>query len=196
MMDAGFLSEAAPDPQAQLMFDEDVADFGAVMNVSRLWAYQPASFFGLVDLLRQSSVAHGISGRQRGILVAACASTLGDSYCSLSWGTKLAAKTDVATAAGVIRGEDSALTPAEQAIARWARKVARWPQQTTEEDVRGLRDAGFTDRQIFGVTLFVALRVAFSSVNGALGVRPDAFFRELAPQPVLDAVTFGRPIAS
>ncbi|GGM26224.1 hypothetical protein ACFFX1_16725 [Dactylosporangium sucinum] len=44
--------------------------------------------------------------------------------------------------------------------------------------------------------LFVALRVAFSSVNGALGVRPDAFFRESAPQPVLDAVTFGRPVAS
>jgi len=38
------------------------------------------------------------------------------------------------------------------------------------------------------------MRIAFSTVNGALGACPDATFRSTAPQAVLDAVTFGRPI--
>jgi hypothetical protein len=44
------------------------------------------------------------------------------------------------------------------------------------------------------ITVFVALRIACSSVNGALGACPDAALRSTAPKAVLDAVTFGRPI--
>ncbi len=57
-----------------------------------------------------------------------------------------------------------------------------------------LRDAGYGDAAIFAITVFVALRIAFSTVNDALGVRPDAAFRSTAPEAVLNAVTFGRPI--
>lgn len=44
------------------------------------------------------------------------------------------------------------------------------------------------------ITVFVALRIAFSTVNDALGASPDAALRSTAPKAVLDAVTFGRPI--
>jgi len=33
--------------------------------------------------------------------------------------------------------------------------------------------AGFDDAQILNLTMFVALRIAFSTVNGALGARPE-----------------------
>ena len=46
----------------------------------------------------------------------------------------------------------------------------------------------------FAITVFIALRIAFSTVNDALGTGPDAAFRSTAPEAVLDAVTFGRPI--
>jgi hypothetical protein len=59
--------------------------------------------------------------------------------------------------------------------------------------VQELRDTGFSDADIFAMTVYVALRVALSTVNDALGVRPDAEYRTLAPAPVRDAVTFGRP---
>jgi len=36
--------------------------------------------------------------------------------------------------------------------------------------------------------------VAFSTVNDALGARPDAQILDLAPQAVLDAVDYGRPV--
>ena len=58
-------------------------------------------------------------------------------------------------------------------MADWARKVVKNPNMTTPADVQALRDAGLTDEQIFAVTVFVALRVAFSMVNDALGAVPD-----------------------
>ena len=61
-------------------------------------------------------------------------------------------------------------------------------------DVQQLRAAGYDDAQIFAITLFVALRIAFSSVNDALGALPDRELGETVPEVVRDAITFGRPI--
>jgi alkylhydroperoxidase family enzyme len=192
---SSFLSYPEPSPAAQHLYDDDLADAGYVMNCSRLWAYQPAAHDAIADTLGSISAEHDLTIRQRGILIAACASTLGDSYCSLAWGRKLAKAADPQTAAGVLGGDDDGLTPAEKAMAAWARKVAGDPNGTAEADVQDLRDAGWRDDQIFAITVFVALRIAFSTVNDALGVRPDAAFRSTAPQAVLDAVTYGRPIS-
>ncbi len=195
MTGTGFLGRPEHTVAAQAaLFDEDVEQLGYVTNVSRLWAYEPASLTALFDLIMHTVRAQDFTVRQRGILVAACASAFGDSYCALAWGRKLAAASDAPTAAGVLRGDDEALTSSERAMARWARKVARDPNRTSGADVQELRDAGYTDAQIFGITVFVALRIALSTVNDALGVGPDAQLRSTAPDAVLQAVNFGRPI--
>jgi hypothetical protein len=46
------------------------------------------------------------------------------------------------------------------------------------------------------MTLYVALRIAFSTVNDALGARPDRRLVEAAPAAVHDAVSYGRPTAA
>ena len=53
---------------------------------------------------------------------------------------------------------------------------------------------GLDDARILAVTTFVALRIAFSTANDALGARPDAALRQTAPRAVFDAVTYGRPV--
>jgi alkylhydroperoxidase family enzyme len=189
-----FLSDPEPTPAAQELFDEDMGDLGYVMNASKLWAHHPAAMADLFALLGSTVPIHGLDVRQRGILVTACASTLGDSYCSLAWGAKLASASDARTAAGVLSGDDSDLTDGERALAAWARQVSRDPNGTTAADVQSLRDAGYTDTQIFAITLFVALRIAFSTVNDALGAHPDAALRSTVPAAVLAAVTYGRPV--
>ena len=45
------------------------------------------------------------------------------------------------------------------------------------------------------ITAFVALRVAFATVNDALGAQPDPELLERAPSLVTEAVTWGRPVA-
>ncbi|HKA70082.1 MAG TPA: hypothetical protein VKG85_13295 [Actinomycetes bacterium] len=190
----GYLGVPAATAAAQEMFDEDLAELGYVMNVSRLWAYQPATLAGLSALLRQVLSVDRLSPRQRSILVTACASAIGDSYCSLVWGSKLAAASDVQTATQVLAGADDGLSTSERVMARWARKIARDPNATTALDVQELREAGLNDSEIFTITVFVSLRLAFLTVNDALGLSPDAGLRFTAPPSVRNAVTFGRPI--
>lgn len=187
-----FLAAAPATPAAQRLRQDDLDELGYVMNASRLWGHLPATIEGLFGLLGQCVKAGRLDMRTRGILVAATASTLGDSYCSLAWGGKLARVADPDLAASVLLGEDSALAPAERALAAWARTITREPNSTTAADVQTLRDAGFDDGQIMAVTVFVALRVAFSTVNDALGAIPDAeLVAGLAPA-ITDAVTWGR----
>jgi uncharacterized peroxidase-related enzyme len=189
-----FLRRAEESAAAQAIFDADIDEDGFVMNVSRLWAHGPEAIIALFELMHQVTSSRPFTSRERGILITACASTVGDSYCSLAWGTKLAGLADPQLAAGILRGEDCGLTEPERAMAAWARRIARHPNATSATDVAELRQAGFSDSDIFAMTVFVALRLAFSTVNDALGARPDAEYRSLAPAAVLDAVTYGRPI--
>jgi len=191
-----FLAAPPASAQAQALFDDDLADGGFVWNASRLWAHQPDSLGLLFTLMSRAFAPSGLRFRQRGILVLAAASTLGDSYCSLGWGQKLGKASDAALVAAVLTGSDAGLTDQEKALAAWARKVAGDPNATTQADIQALRDTGLDDGQIFAVTAFVALRVAYSTINDALGAQPDAQLAGSVPAAVRDAVSYGRPVAS
>jgi len=191
----GFLAEPALTPEVEAYFASDLVDHGYVMNLSRVWAQSPAAHETLFGLLADMVSAAGLTFRQRGILVAATASTIGDSYCALAWGGRLATAAGEEVAGAVLRGDDGVLDAADAALAVWARTVAGNPSATTPADLEPLRSAGFDDRQIFAITVFVALRRAFSTVNDALGPLPDHQLRADAPPAVHEAVTFGRPAA-
>ena len=93
----------------------------------------------------------------------------------------------------MISGETpDGLSPREAALAGWARQVVRDPNATTPEDVKSLRAAGLDDRAIFEATVFIALRLAFSTVNDALGASPDKELVDKVPAAVREAVTYGR----
>jgi uncharacterized peroxidase-related enzyme len=185
-----------PDPPltaaAQAMYDEDVADDGYVWNLTRVWAYQPETQAKLDELMAVALASSGLSARQRGVLVTATASTLGDSYCSFAWGRRLARYADPAVAAGVLSGTDAGLTDQEQAMAAWARKVTRDPNSTTSDDVQLLRDAGLDEGQIVAITAYIGLRIAMATVDDALGARPDAGLVAAVPAEVRAVVDYGR----
>src|ERR1700689_4464972 len=107
MSEPSFLVEPRPtSAAAQAIFAEDIDDFGFVMNASRLWAYQPETLNHLFDVMSEAFKASGLDFRHRGLLVLATASTLGDSYCSLAWGYKLASIDAGESAAAVLQGND------------------------------------------------------------------------------------------
>ena len=53
-----------------------------------------------------------------------------------------------------------------------------------------LRASGLTDREIFDATVFVALRMVFSTVDNALGAEPDLQLAAAAPPAVRAAGVF------
>ena len=185
---AGFLTAPPDTPATRAAFDDDLAGNGYVMELTRVWAHQPDLQPALGALLGAATEAGELSYRDRAVLIAATASAIGDPYCGTAWGSRLAGEVGDDVAAAVLRGDDDALDPRSRALSGWARRVAASPDATSAADVQALRDAGFDDATIVAVTVVGAGRVAFSTVNAALGARPDPELCERAPQPVLDAV--------
>jgi len=193
MVGMTFLSEPEPTPDVERLYDGDRSGYGFVMNLSHLWAHHPPSMDLFGQLLAGLAERGGLSLRDRGVLITALASTIGDSYCATAWGWKLSGAADPAMAKAVLSGTDEGLSDAERALATWARAVSRDPNGRTQADVQALRDAGYADGQIFAITAFVAFRMAFSTINSSLGAGPDTELGDLAPPEVTDVVTWGRP---
>lgn len=98
------------------------------------------AFVGLRKLLTDQAA---LSLRERSVLVCATAANLGDSYCALAWGARLASTSDPMTAAAILQRKDAPeLTAREKALAMWAAQVVREPNAIAVEDVDHLRAAG------------------------------------------------------
>ena len=188
-----FLSEPPESEARDASYAEDLESDGYVGNNTRLWAWRPEisrSFMELRTDLRKESA---LTEREWAVLVVSTVATLGDSYCSLAWGPRLAELTDDETAARVLAGQSATgLSKRETALSEWARRVVRDPNGTSQADVARLRDAELGDREIFEATAFIAFRLALALVNDALGAAPDKQLADAAPAQVRAAITFGR----
>lgn len=192
--DSRFLADRVSGPAAQALFDDDLTDLGYVMNATRLWARDPEAHDRLFELLGHLGRRGNLSIRDRGVLVTAAASTLKDPYCALAWGQRLADAASPDVAGAVLAGHDELGDPRDQALADWARKITADPNASTRADVDLLRAAGLDEDEIFAATVYVGLRIAFSTVNDALGAVPDQQLRASVPEAVSRAV--GRWVAS
>ena len=192
-----FIAVPEESADAARVYKSSVDSQGFVMNLTRAWAWRPDIFEGFATLRSQLTTKSSLSKRDQAVIVCATAAQLGDSYCSLAWGRTLAEEAGATTAAAIISASSNAeLHARDQALAQWARKVVADPNGTSEQDLIALRSAGLSDREVFEATVFIAFRLAFSTVNDALGVQPDWELAESAPKAVSEAVTFGRPVAT
>ena len=189
---ASFLAEPPLTEEMTAVYEEDIASDGYVNNATRAWGWRPDLMTAFQDLRNDVVASSELSPREVAVMVAATAAARGDSYCSLAWGTKLANLSDAATAAQVIRGDHANLSSREAALARWSRQVLHDPNATTQADIDRLRSVGFSDREILEATTWIAFRLAFSTINDAIGAVPDAQLIENAPGPVRQAVGYGR----
>jgi alkylhydroperoxidase family enzyme len=189
---AGFLADPTVDEQVERMYAADLEGQGYVANLTRVWAHSPETLGVLSYALKLATDLSGLDAVERNLVVTAAASAFGDAYCSFAFGSKLARSVGPDITASIVRGDDGRLTQRGLLLTTWARQVADDPNGTTDEQVASLREGGFDERAIFGLTFFVALRVAFSIVNDALGATPDPELLARTPEPLAEAVTFGR----
>jgi uncharacterized peroxidase-related enzyme len=192
-----FLKEPPASEATEAVYAEEREADGYVSNNTRLWSWRPdllRAFFTLRSGLMQTSA---LTDREWAVLVTSTAATLRDSYCALAWGPRLAELSDDETAAQILSGDLApALSKREAALREWARQVVADPNATTQADLAHLREAGLDDKEIFEATAFIAFRLAFSTVNDALGAAPDKQLADQAPDVIRAAVDYGRPPAS
>ena len=191
---ASFLADPPPSPEVTAAYEADLTTDRYVNNHTRVWCWRPDVMTSFQALRGDFLARSGLTDREAAVMVVATAAARGDAYCSLAWGSTLTDLSDEATAAGVLRGFDDGLSEREAALAAWSRQVVQDPNATTDTDVDRLRDVGLNDLEIFEATTFIAFRLAFSTVNDALGARPDHQLAEKTPPLVREAVDFGRPV--
>jgi alkylhydroperoxidase family enzyme len=166
---------AAPDREA----------LGYTPNFARLFARRPVAYAAWKQL--NGSIKETMDLRRYELATVAAAGELRSTYCSLAHGKVLFDRF------GFTPGD--AVSEEERAVQELARKVAADATSVTQDDVDRLRGFGLTDDEVFDVVLAAAARSFFSKTLDALGVAPDAVFREL-PDNVREPLTVGRPIAS
>lgn len=181
------LGEAARSEAGEALAEDDREDLGFVTNVARLWQHDPDLLDRLFDLIVPTASAAGLSLAERAVATVVGAGLTGDTYCPLAWGEKLAQATTPELAADVVRGGDAGLDPRSTAVAAWTRRVVADPTSVTGTDVDVLLREGFDAAQVLRLTLFIALRVAFSTVNTALGARPEDEYLDHVCGPVREA---------
>jgi len=191
-----FIATPPESDDVRRVYQASLDSQGFRMNLTQAWAWRPDIFEGFAALRGQLSSASALSPRDLAVLVSATAAALGDSYCALAWGTTLAGRADPGVAAAVLKNEvPLSDQPRDAALSQWARQVVRQPAATAAADVDALRRAGLSEREIVEATLFIAFRLAFSTVNNALGVNPDWQLARAAPPAVREAITYGRAVA-
>ncbi len=184
-----------PSADSERIAAASARDMGYAMNLTQAWGWRPDVYDAFAALRQRLTSTSALTPRDLAVLVCATAAELGDAYCALAWGHTLTQRAGAGVAAAVLSGADDAAaetTERDRALAAWARQVVADPNATTPDGVERLRRAGLGDAEVFEATVFVAFRLAFSTVNDALGVAPDpALVERLAPE-VAAAVTYGR----
>jgi len=188
----GFLGEPTASDELEKLYADDLANDGYVWNLTRVWGWCPEVLEAVSDVLGDVSKALGMDFSDRAVLTLAAASTIEDSYCSLAYGLKSSETSGEPVTMDVLSGTEQHLTSRHAGLARWARKIAGNPNDIHQGDVDELRSLGLDGREIVAMTVFVALRVAFATVNDALGAAPDTELVAQVPTSVRQAVGWGR----
>lgn len=71
--------------------------------------------------------------------------------------------------------DDAGLSPAEHALLDYVAKVTEAAYRTTNEDVQGLRDHGWTEPQIAEAVYITAMFAFFNRVADAFGIAPQGY---------------------
>ena len=168
-------------------------------NYERAFAERPEVYAAWVAL--REAVRARLDPRRYELVTLAAAQRLRSSYCSLAHGRILAERWDDPVAAiaadrhgAAASGPGAALSPVDVAVMDLAEKVVADAAAIEEADRQPLRDLGLSDDEIMDVVLAASIRCFFSKALDALGVLPDAEYREL-PADLQAVLVVGRPIA-
>jgi alkylhydroperoxidase family enzyme len=161
-------------------------------NLERAFDEHPEVFAAWQQL--NGSIKAGMDLRRYELATLAAAQRLRSSYCCLAHG-KVLLEQFGEPAGDIARDRHGAgLGEVDLAVMDLAERVVDDATSISHADLQRLRDLGLSDTDIMDVVLAAAARCFFSKTLDAVGVLPDASFRELDPD-VLDALVVGRPIA-
>jgi uncharacterized peroxidase-related enzyme len=177
------------------MYARQAGDWGYVPEYAKVFCHRPEVMGRWGRMLAE--IKRPLDERRLELVTFAAAHALRHSPCSLAHGAKLAKIIDKKTVVAIADGrEEDVLPPAEVAMVRFARHVARDAATITAGEVAALKEIhGLSDGEVFDIAAVAAARSFFTKVLDALGTEPDLPFMNLDGD-LRHKLTVGRPIRS
>ena len=153
---------------------------GFIPNVFLVLARRPdefRAFFAYYDalMLREG----GLSKAEREMIVVATSAANACPYCVVAHGAvlRIYAKNPVLADQLAVNYRHADVTPRQRAMLDFAVKMARRPEEIEEPDVETLREAGFSDEDIWDIGAIAALFAMSNRLAHLTNLRPnEAFF--------------------
>jgi len=161
-------------------------------NYEHAFAERPDVYAAWAQL--NGAIKAGMDLRRYELATLAAARRLRSSYCSLAHGTVLIERFGEPVREIALDHRAAGLDELDVAVMDLAERVIEDATAISDADLQRLRDLGLSETDIMDVVLAAAARCFFSKTLDALGVLPDASYRELEPE-LRDALVVGRPIA-
>lgn len=178
--------------EVHAMYARQQSAWGFVPNYAKVFCYRPEVMARWGKLLAE--IKRPMDKRRFELVTFAAAHELRHTACTLAHGKALTAFFSEDDVRAIARGDAcEELTGAEQAMIRFARKVAGDASKITAGDVAVLQSHGFSPDEIFDIAATAAGRAFFTKLLDSLGVEADASFRGLN-QEFRESLTVGRAI--
>ncbi len=161
-------------------------------NYERAFVERPDVLAAWGDLL--GAIKANMDLRRYELATLAAARRLRSSYCALAHGTVLIEQFGEPVREIALDHHAAGIDEIDAAVMDLAERVVDDASSIEEAELQRLRDLGLSDTEIMDVVLAAAARCFFSKTLDALGVLPDASYRELEPG-LRDVLVVGRPIA-
>jgi len=186
------IESADADGELGAMYERQLAHWGYLPNYAKVFCHRPEVMALWARL--QSGIKRHMDKRRFELVTFAAANALRSTLCSLAHGkvlTEFFSMEDIQAMA--MEEAPKSLSAAEVGMMAFGRKVARDATTVRADDVKQLKQHGFTDAEIFDITATAAARAFWTKVLDSLGVEVDAPFRRMNRE-FRETLTVGRPV--
>ena len=173
-LDLGPQAELTPDLQAY--FDKCLEKLGYVPNVLKAYAFDTTKLQAFIDMVDDLMLADsGISKLEREMIAVAVSAINHCHYCLTAHGAavRVRAKDPVMGELMVQNWRAADLPPRQRAMLAFAAKLTEAPDKIVEADRQALRDAGFSDRDIWDIAAVTGFFNMSNRIAAASEMRPN-----------------------
>jgi uncharacterized peroxidase-related enzyme len=156
---------------------------GLVPNVFRAYSYRPERLSAWFGHFKQLHVpTENLDEADREMIAVVVSAWNRCTYCVVAHGHALRVALGDQVQADLIatNWRHAGLDPKRTAICLFAEKLTARPNEMTEDDLRGLRDVGLTDEEIWDVVEITAMYNFTNRLALATGQRPNEEYHRLA----------------
>jgi uncharacterized peroxidase-related enzyme len=176
------------EPVLQAYFDKCEEKLGFVPNVLQAYAFDNAKLKGFIDMVDDLMLGDsGISKLEREMIAVAVSAVNHCHYCLTAHGAAVRQRAkDPELGEQVAQNYRAAgLPPKQVAMLDFAVKLTETPDKMTEADRQMLREAGFSDRDIWDIAATASFYNMSNRMAAATEMRPNAEYHYMAREKAL-----------